>query len=73
MGIIGSGLDLGAGIFKRFFSKEAKQEGRANEIEKLEKEQLELSKKNFDGKYNIRLLHISNRLSILSREAKNAR
>ena len=70
---IGSVLDLANGVFKRFFSKEAKDENRANEIEQLEKEQLEYSKKNAGGIYNARLNFISRRLSELNREAKNNR
>ena len=65
--------DLGAGIFKRWFSKEATEESRANEIEKLEKEQKELSNNNPNGIHDKRLRFISGRLSYLSKQAKNAR
>jgi len=65
--------DLGAGLFKRFWSKEAKEESRDNEITKLEKEQLEKSKNNPDGKHDKRLSVISERLSRLYEDSKNAR
>ena len=65
--------DLASGVFKRWFSKEAKDSGRANEIEKLEREQKDLAKNNTDGRYNARLTYISDRLSDLQREAKNTR
>jgi hypothetical protein len=70
---IGSVFDLGAGIFKRFFSKEAKQENRANEIEYLQREQKELSKNNVNGIHNKRLDYIASRLRICEQEAKNTR
>ena len=65
--------DLGSGIFKRWFSKEAKDSGRANEIEKLEDEQKDLAKNNINGRYDKRLSWIANRLQELGREAKNTR
>ena len=42
-------------------------------IESLEKEQVELSKNNPDGKNNNRLKYISSRLNYLYKQAKNAR
>jgi hypothetical protein len=65
--------DLGAGIFNRWFSKEAKQEGRANELEDLQREQKDLAKNNPDGKHNKRLDYIAKRLRILQQNAKNSR
>jgi len=65
--------DLGAGLFKRFWSKEAKEEGRDNEIEKLKDEQLRLAKNNPNGKYDKRLERIAIRLARLYKDAQNAR
>lgn len=65
--------DLASGIFNRWFSKESKEEARDNEIGKLEKEQLRLSKDNLGGKYDGRLDFIAKRLSKLNEEARNAR
>ena len=57
--------DLAFGIFKRFFSKEAKEEGRTNEIEKLEREQKNLAIHNVDGRNDKRLTAIAARLQTL--------
>ena len=65
--------DLGAGIFNRWFSKEAKQGSNANEAEKLEKEQKDLAKNNTNGRYDKRIKWIADRLQELGREAKNTR
>ena len=65
--------DLGFGVFKRWFSKEAKEESRANEIEKLEDEQKDLAKNNTNGRYDKRLSWIADKLQELGREAKNTR
>jgi hypothetical protein len=65
--------DLGAGIFNRWFSKEAKQGSNANETERLEKEQKDLAKNNTNGRYDKRLSWIADRLLQLGREAKNTR
>ena len=65
--------ELLAGLFKRFWSKEAKEESRDNEIDKLKKKQLELAKNNTDGRYDSRLESIARRLSRLHKNAQNSR
>jgi hypothetical protein len=53
--------------------REDAQESRANEIDKLKKEQEELSAKNQGGIYNTRLADIARKLGELSTKSKNAR
>jgi isocitrate dehydrogenase len=73
MGIVNNVLELANGVFKKWFSKEATQEQRDNKIGELEREQIELSKKNDNGRYNTRLSYIAHELRILSEKAKNSR
>lgn len=65
--------DLASGVWDRFFSRKAKEEGRVNEIDRLEREQKDLAKANIDGRYDNRLVAIAERLSKLYSEAKNSR
>lgn len=65
--------DIAKGIWERWFSKPAKQESRANEIDRLEREQKDLATNNPGGRNDKRLAVISARLLKLNTEAKNTR
>jgi len=69
----GKAFDLLSGMWNKWWSKEASQAGRANKIEKLEREQKTLSNNNPDGKHNRRLSAIARQLSGLYQKAKNSR
>lgn len=73
MGALSSGLDILDGIFRRWFSKEARDEARDNDIDELQKKQANLAIHNVDGRFDNELKRISTKLSKLQRQAQNTR